>query len=96
MEVARLIQGKMASEAMNLLRFIPRKSARLLSKALKSATSNAENNFNVTEEKLLVSKALTGQGPSLKRFRPAPRGMAHPFKKHTCHITIILKEKKGN
>lgn len=93
MEIARLIQGKMASEAMELLRFIPRKSAKLLFKVLKSAVSNAENNDNVSENELFVEKAITGQGPAFKRFRPASRGSAHPFKKHTSHVTITLRKK---
>jgi large subunit ribosomal protein L22 len=91
-EVARVIQGKNAVEAETLLRFIPRKAARLLGKTLKSAIANAENNNNLVAEKLLVKSAIVNEGPVMKRFRPASRGSAHPFKKRMSHIEIVLSE----
>lgn len=91
-DVARTIQGRNATEAMNLLRFIPRKSARLLAKTLQSAIANAENNNNVTADALTVVEAIVEQGPGLRRFRPSARGMAHPFRKHTSHIRIVLTD----
>lgn len=91
-DVAREIQGRNASEAMDLLRFIPRKSARLLSKTLASAIANAENNNNLVADNLIISKAVVEEGPALKRFRPVSRGSAHPFKKRLSHIRIVLTE----
>lgn len=91
-EVAREIQGRNASEAMDLLRFIPRKSARLLRKTLASAIANAENNNNLVADNLLITKAVVEEGPALKRFRPVSRGSAHPFKKRLSHILIVLDE----
>ena len=91
-EITRVIQGKNAAEAINLLKFIPRKSARLVSKTLQSAIANAENNANLVADSLVVKSALVNEGPALKRFRPAARGSAHPYKKRLSHIQIILSD----
>jgi large subunit ribosomal protein L22 len=91
-EVAREIQGKNAAEASELLRFIPRKSARLLRKTLLSAIANAENNNNLVADSLTIEKAVVEEGPKLKRFRPASRGSAHPYSKKTSHIRIVLTD----
>lgn len=91
-EVAREIQGRNAAEALELLKFIPRKSARLLAKTLQSAIANAENNNNITGDALTIEKAIVEDGPAFRRFRPVSRGMAHPFKKRTSHIRIVLTD----
>lgn len=89
-QITRIIQGKQVEEAIELLRFIPRKSARLVAKALKSAVANAENNHNMPSDQLIIKKALAEEGPTFKRFRPAARGSAHPYRKKTTHIRIVL------
>ena len=91
-EITRVIQGKNAAEAVELLKFIPRKSARLVSKTLKSAIANAENNANLVADSLLIKSAIVNEGPALKRFRPAARGSAHPYKKRMSHIQIVLSD----
>ena len=72
--------------------FIPRKSARLVTKTLQSAIANAENNNNLSSDALKIESATVEQGPAFKRFRPAARGSAHPYKKSTSHIRIILSD----
>ena len=91
-DITRAIQGRNAAEAVEILRFIPRKSARLVSKTLKSAIANAENNNNLSSDALTIQPATVEQGPAFKRFRPAARGSAHPYKKATSHIRIILTD----
>jgi len=91
-EVARVIQGRPANEAMELLRFIPRKSARLLAKTLQSALSNAENNHNLSPGSMVISTATVDRGPVLKRFRAGARGSAKPIQKPTSHLNIVLSE----
>ena len=91
-EITRVIQGRNASEAVDLLKFIPRKSARLVSKTLQSAIANAENNANLSADSLTVKSAVVNEGPALKRFRPAARGSAHPYKKRMSHIQIVLSD----
>ena len=94
-EITRVIQGKEVNEALGLLKLIPRKSARLVTKAVESAVANAENNNNSSSELLYVHRALVEEGPAFKRFRPAARGSAHHYKKRTSHIRIVLKEKEN-
>ena len=89
-EVARQIQGLPAEEAVQLLRFIPRKSARLLSKTLASAIANAENNHNLSSSDLVIISATVNQGPVIKRSMPAARGSAHPIHKSMSHIRVSL------
>ena len=91
-EITRVIQGRSASEALELVRFIPRKSARLVAKTLKSAVANAENNNELSVETLIVKRALVEQGPVLKRFKAAARGSASPRRKKMSHIRIVLSD----
>ena len=91
-EISRAIQGRNAAEAVEILRFIPRKSARLVSKTLQSAIANAENNNNLSSDTLTIESATVQQGPAFKRFRPVARGSAHPYKKRTSNIRIVLTD----
>ena len=86
-EVARAIRGKQATAALDLLKFIPRKSAVLISKTLQSAIANAENNHDLT-----VDKAIIEMGPALKRFKAAARGGVAKRKKRMSHIRIVLTD----
>jgi large subunit ribosomal protein L22 len=91
-EVTREIQGLPASDALNLLRFVPKKAAGLVRKTLASAVANAENNNNLNVENLVVQEAVVGEGPTAKRFQPKARGSAGPILKRTSHIRIILTD----
>ncbi len=91
--VARHIQGRPALDALELLEFYPQKAARLISKTLKSAIANAENNDALDPATLIVKEATIGEGPTFKRFRPKARGSAGPIRKRTSHIRIILDER---
>ena len=91
-EVARILTGKKATEAVSLLKYIPRKAARLLDKTLKSAMANAENNSNLSSDDLIIKQAVVEEGPALKRFRPCARGSSHPYKKRMSHLRIILTD----
>lgn len=95
-QVAREIQGMQAIQALELLKFIPRKAARLIHKTLHSAIANAENNHDLSSNGLIISDAVIQQGPSWKRFRPSARGMAHRYRKGTSHIVIKLKPTPKN
>ena len=91
-DVARAIRGMKAEEAQTLLRFTPRKAARLLGKTLASAMANAENNHNLSVDQLCVSKVLVDEATPIKRFKPVARGSAHGFKRRNTHIHIVLSE----
>jgi large subunit ribosomal protein L22 len=91
-EVVRQVQGLGALEAMAVLQIIPRKGARLVSKVLRSAIANAENNKNLKPETLRVKEAVAGTATTLKRFTPKARGSAGPILKRRCHIRITVSD----
>lgn len=95
-EVANTIKGRTAVEAAAFLALIPRKSARLIAKTLKSAIANAENNANVSADALIVKNAVIDMGPVLKRFKAGARGSAMPRRKKMSHIIVVLTDGKDN
>ena len=95
-EVLRLIQKKPVQEALGLIHCIPRKTARIVEKVLRSAIANAENDMSnpVSEDVLFVKSAIAGEGPTMKRWRPRARGHASRIRKRTSHITIVVSDQQ--
>ena len=93
-QIVDLIRGKSAQEALTILQFIPKKSAEMVYKVLKSAVANAENNYNLDVDQLVVSKAFVDQGPTLKRVRPRAMGRGYLIRKRASHITVAVSEKE--
>ncbi|MBO6304668.1 MAG: 50S ribosomal protein L22 [Selenomonadaceae bacterium] len=91
--VIDLIRGKKVDEAFAILKFTPKAGAEVLTKVLKSAVANAENNFDMDSDLLYVKTAFVDGGPTLKRVHPRSRGQAFKILKRTSHITIIVDEK---
>jgi large subunit ribosomal protein L22 len=91
-EVVRQIQGLPALQAQAILANVPRKSARVVAKTLKSAIANAENNNNLKPETLRIKEAVAGAGPTMKRFTPKARGSAGPILKRSCQVRIVLSD----
>jgi large subunit ribosomal protein L22 len=89
---ATLIRGRVADEALELLRFLPNKSARLLEATLKSAIGNAEERGVRNIDDLVVTEARIDGGPILKRHMPRARGTAYPIKRRYAHIHITLTD----
>jgi large subunit ribosomal protein L22 len=91
-EVTREIQGLRAEEALELVRLIPKKASRLISKVLASAIANAENNNNLRADTLVIKEAIAGEGPTMKRMHTRARGGGARINKRTAHIKITLIE----
>src|SRR5271170_5444557 len=91
-EVTREIQGLPAEQALEIVRLIPKKAARLIGKTLASAIANAENNNNLRAAALVVKQAIAGEGPTLKRMHTRARGGGARINKRTAHIRITLSE----
>jgi large subunit ribosomal protein L22 len=85
-----MVRGRGVVEALDLLKFIPKKGARILSKVVASAAANAENNFNQDRKHLKISKILVTEGQTYKRHWYASRGRSYPLRKRTSHITVEL------
>src|SRR6476620_12540477 len=86
--VVDLIRGLPASEAQAVLQFAPQSASEPIYKVLSSAMANAENNFDLDPQTLVVSRAFVDEGPTLKRFQPRAQGRAFRIRKRTSHITI--------
>src|SRR6185295_2482011 len=89
---AALIRGRMADEALEMLRFYPNKSARLLEQVLKSALGNAEDRGARNVDDLVVTESRVDGGPIMKRIMPRARGTAYPIKRRYCHIIIAVSD----
>jgi large subunit ribosomal protein L22 len=92
--VTDLILGKPVEEAAAVLRFLPNAAARDVAKVLKSATANAENNFNLSADELRIVSAGADEGPTLKRGRPRAQGRYFAILKRTSHITIAVADRE--
>ena len=91
-QVTRLIQGKFVTEALGNLELTPRKAARIVRKTLRSAMANAESQYDLDTNALVVKTAVVEEGPTMKRFRAKARGMVGPVNKRTSHIKIIVSD----
>jgi len=90
--VADVIRGRNVEDAINTLRFMPKKGARILRKIVESAVANAGQNETIDVDTLYVKRIFIDGGPMLKRMRPRAMGRANRILKRTSHITIVLDE----
>lgn len=90
--VARNIKGKPVEEALNILKFTPKKPAAVLAKVLHSAVANAEQLPGVDIDSLFVDEVIVNEGPSWKRFMARAMGRANRIIKRTSHITVVVEE----
>lgn len=91
--VIDLIRGKQVGEAIAILRHTPKAASPIIEKILKSAIANAEHNYEMDVNNLVISQAYVDEGPTLKRFRPRAMGRASQINKRTSHITVVVSEK---
>ena len=91
--VADMIRGKDAVLAQTILVHASKKAKHPLADLLDSAIANAKNNFQLEKETLFVKEIRVDQGYVLRRSMPVSRGSAHPIKKRTSHVSIILAPK---
>ncbi len=93
--VVDLIRGKQVGEAVAILRHTPKAASPVVEKVLKSAVANAEHNYDLDINSLVVSEVFVDEGPTLKRFRPRAQGRASAINKRTSHITIVVADKEA-
>jgi len=91
---ASLIRGRPVDEALELLRFLPNKSARLLEQVVKSALGNAEDKGGRHLDELVVTEACVDGGPMMKRIMPRARGTAYVIKRRLAHIRVTLSDEE--
>jgi large subunit ribosomal protein L22 len=88
--VADTIRGKSVDKAESILTVLPKRSAPILLKLLRSAMANAKDRYELNVEDLLVKSIMVNEGVAMKRWKPSAFGRAHPFKKHSCQVNLIL------
>ena len=93
-DLTRAITGKSVGEALRVVELNKRKTAGCIGKTLKSAIANAENNAELSADKLWVAQATVENGPTISRFWPRARGSAAPIRKKTAHVRITLTDEK--
>jgi len=84
------IRGRTYRDALIMLEFMPYRSTGPITKVLRSAVANAENNLGMDPSSLIITSAIADMGPTMKRFRPRAQGRAFAIKKQTCHISIAV------
>jgi len=93
-DILRSIRGKKADIALRNLQFSEKRVSKEISKTIKSAVANAENNNQLDIDNLFIKEAYVGKGMVIKRYRPRARGRAGEIKKPFSNLTIIVSEKK--
>ena len=87
------IRGKEVEDALNILKFVPKRSASIVAKTLRAAIANAESTQSVDVDRLYVKRVLVDGGTTLKRSLPRAMGRATQIRKRTSHLTIVIDER---
>jgi large subunit ribosomal protein L22 len=95
--VMDLIRGSKAQDALQTLKYTPKRAAKHIAKVLLSAIANAERKAedagsSLDVDELYVSKCFVNEGPRWKRLRPAPMGRAFRYQKRTAHLWVGVAE----
>jgi large subunit ribosomal protein L22 len=92
--VADLVRGKSVGQALNTLRFTPKKGAKVVRKVLESAIANAENNLSADVDELKVQAITVDAAPVLKRFAARAKGRGTRIWKRNSHISVTVGDGK--
>jgi large subunit ribosomal protein L22 len=93
--VVDVVRGRPVLEAQAMLRFIPNKAAFELEKLMKSLVANAENNYDLDPQDLVIKEIYADEGPTMRRYRAKARGRVGPIHKRSCSITVVAEEREG-
>ena len=91
--VADMIRGKPVNEALDILRFCPRRAAPMLSKVVMSALASAQLDRECDPARLHVVDVRADEGPTMKRWKPRSRGQMYPLLLRYSHLTVVLSER---
>lgn len=91
--VLQPIKGRKIDDAVAILRNVNMPVARKVEKLVRSAAANAENNYQLIADDLVIKAAYADEGTRLQRFRPGPRGRAKPWTRRFAHITIVVEDR---
>jgi large subunit ribosomal protein L22 len=92
--IVNLVRGMHAGQALEVLALMPHAAASSVSRTIKSAVANADENYGLDRESLVIVKIMADEGPRLRRARYGARGRYKPIVKRTSHITVVLEEEE--
>ena len=92
--VVDMVRGKKVEDAINILKFTPTPAAKAVAKLIKSASANAENNFQMDPAELKVVYITADEARTLKRYRPQSRGRYSPILKRATHVKVLVSEEE--
>jgi len=92
--VVDMVRGMKVEDALNVLKFTPTPAAKAVARAIKSASSNAENNYHMDPGELKIVHITADEGRTLKRYRPQARGRFSPILKRATHIKVFVSEEE--
>lgn len=92
--VADLVRGKAVSEALDILKYCPRRAAPLYSKVVMSALANAQQDPDVDHGRLHIVDIRADDGPTMKRWTPRSRGQMYPLLLRYSHLSVVLAERE--
>jgi large subunit ribosomal protein L22 len=90
--IADVVRGKRVGLALSQLRFMPKKGAELVLKALESAVANAEHNHGADIDELKIASIQVDAAPLTKRFHARAKGRGNRIVKRSSHITIHVSD----
>lgn len=93
--VIDVLRGMDVVQAMETLRFMPQGAAVPVAKLLASAVANAEENFGVSRDDLVVAKIFADEAPTRKWRRFGARGRFKPILRRSSHVTVVLREREA-
>jgi len=91
--VVNLVRGKGANEALEMLRFVNKAAALPVRKLVASAVANAEENYGVSRDDLVIEKIFADEAPPRKWRRFGARGRFKPLLRRNSHVTVVLRER---
>lgn len=94
--VTNMVKNMWAVDALTQLHFTNKKASKYVYDVIKSAMANAENNFKMNKDYLFIKEITCDSGPKLKRIFPRAQGSAAPIRRPTCHLNVLLIERKNN
>ena len=93
--VVDMVRGKKVTDALNILQFTPNKAALPVKKLIASAMANAEENFGVSRDDLIIYRVFADEAPTRKWRRFGARGRFKPILRRSASVTVILREQEG-
>ena len=90
--VVNAVRGMYAEEALEVLQLMPQAAARPIAKTIQSAMANAEENYGLAKEDLVIAEIIANSGPIRPWRRFGARGRFKPIRKRTTHIRVVLEE----